>query len=130
MQYQNQCDTGVMVNGFAQKLVQVFVNLLSNATDASKPGQTITIDTEIRGEQVLISVKDRGTGIAEKHLSKIFEPFFTTKTVGEGTGLGLSLTYNIIREHGGSISVSSESMAGCRFDIFLPGIDTTMVAEA
>jgi len=79
---------------------------------------------------VTISVRDQGKGIAEEHLSKIFEPFFTTKMVGEGTGLGLSLTYNIIQEHGGSISVSSKSGQGCRFDIVLPGIDESMVAQA
>ena len=130
MHYQNQCETGLMVKGYAQKLVQVFVNLLTNATDASTPGQIVTIDSEIRGGQILISVKDQGKGIAEEHLSKIFEPFFTTKTVGEGTGLGLSLTYNIVKEHGGSISVTSKPMAGCRFDITLPAVDATMVARA
>ena len=130
MHYQNQCATGLMVKGFAQKLVQVFVNLLTNATDASNPGQIVTIDSEVGAGQVVISVKDHGKGIAEEHLSKIFEPFFTTKTVGEGTGLGLSLTYNIVKEHGGSITVSSKPMAGCRFDITLPAADAAMVAEA
>jgi PAS domain S-box-containing protein len=130
MHYQNQCETGLMVKGYAQKLVQVFVNLLTNATDASNPGQIVTIDSEVRGGQILISVIDQGKGIAEEHLSKIFEPFFTTKTVGEGTGLGLSLTYNIVKEHGGSISVTSKPMAGCRFDITLPAVDATMVAQA
>lgn len=130
MHYQNQCETGLMVKGYAQKLVQVFVNLLTNATDASNPGQIVTIDSEVRGGQILISVKDQGKGIAEEHLPKIFEPFFTTKTVGEGTGLGLSLTYNIVKEHGGSISVTSKSMAGCRFDITLPAVDTAMAAQA
>jgi PAS domain S-box-containing protein len=130
MHYQNQCETGLMVKGYAQKLVQVFVNLLTNATDASNPGQIVTIDSEVRGGQILISVIDQGKGIDEEHLSKIFEPFFTTKTVGEGTGLGLSLTYNIVKEHGGSISVTSKPMAGCRFDITLPAVDATMVAQA
>jgi Na+/proline symporter/signal transduction histidine kinase len=130
MHYQNQCETGLMVKGYAQKMVQVFVNLLTNATDASNPGQIVTIESEVRGGQILLSVKDQGKGIAEEHLSKIFEPFFTTKTVGEGTGLGLSLTYNIVKEHGGSISVTSKSMAGCQFDITLPAVDPTMAAQA
>jgi len=129
MQYDNHCGSNVMVNGFTQKLVQVFVNLLTNATDASRPGQTITIKSKIRGSQVLIAVKDEGKGIAEEHLSRIFEPFFTTKMVGEGTGLGLSLTYNIIQEHGGSISVNSKSGGGCQFDIVLPGIDASMAVQ-
>jgi Na+/proline symporter/signal transduction histidine kinase len=130
MHYQNQCETGLMVKGFAQKLVQVFVNLLTNATDASNPGQIVTIESEVSGGQILISVTDQGKGIAEEHLSKIFEPFFTTKTVGEGTGLGLSLTYNIVKEHGGTISVTSKPMAGCRFDITLPAADAAMAAQA
>jgi len=130
MHYQNQCETGLMVKGFAQKLVQVFVNLLTNATDASNPGQIVTIESEVSGGQILISVTDQGKGIAEEHLSKIFEPFFTTKTVGEGTGLGLSLTYNIVKEHGGTISVTSKTMAGCRFDITLPAADAAMAAQA
>jgi len=130
MNYQHQCEGGVFVSGYAQKLVQVFVNLLTNATDASEPGQTITIETGIDANQVTITVSDRGKGIAEEHLSKIFEPFFTTKMVGEGTGLGLSLAYNIIQEHGGSISVSSKYGQGCRFDIVLPGFDASRVAQA
>jgi len=130
MNYRHQCEGGVFVSGYAQKLVQVFVNLLTNATDASEPGQTITIETGIDANRVTITVRDQGKGIAEEHLSKIFEPFFTTKIVGEGTGLGLSLAYNIIQEHGGSISVSSQSGQGCRFDIVLPGIDASRVAQA
>ena len=130
MIYENHCEDGVFVSGYAQKLIQVFVNLLTNATDASDPGQTISIDTRVSASQVTISVRDQGKGIAEEHLPRIFEPFFTTKVVGEGTGLGLSLTYNIIQEHGGSISVSSKSGHGCRFDIMLPGFDESMVAQA
>ena len=130
MQYDNNCDTAIVLSGFAQKLIQVFVNLLANATDASEPGQVITIESTASGNQVLISVRDYGKGISEADLPRIFEPFFTTKTVGEGTGLGLSLTYNIIQEHGGSISVSSEVGRGCRFDIILPVNTATMVAQA
>ncbi len=120
LQYDNHCDQSIMVQGYSQKLVQVFVNLLNNATDASSQGQSINIDARANGGNVLITVKDFGEGIKEEHLSRIFEPFFTTKNVGEGTGLGLSLTYNIIQEHGGSISVSSQYGNGCQFDISLP----------
>ena len=119
-----------MVTGYAHKLVQVFVNLLTNATDASQSGQTISVTSELRAGQVLISVSDHGKGIAEEHLARVFEPFFTTKTVGEGTGLGLSLAYNIVQEHGGSISVSSKPGRGCRFEILLPGIDASLAAQA
>jgi PAS domain S-box-containing protein len=120
LQYDNNCDQSIMLQGYSQKLVQVFVNLLNNATDASSAEQSIKIDTRLNGGNVTITVKDSGGGIKEEHLSKIFEPFFTTKNVGEGTGLGLSLTYNIIQEHGGSISVSSQYGDGCQFDISLP----------
>jgi PAS domain S-box-containing protein len=120
LQYDNNCDQSIMLQGYSQKLVQVFVNLLNNAIDASSAGQSIKIDTRLNGGNVIITVKDSGGGIKEEHLSKIFEPFFTTKIVGEGTGLGLSLTYNIIQEHGGSISVSSQYGDGCQFDISLP----------
>ena len=130
MKYDNQCSGGVLVSGYAQKLVQVFVNLLTNATDASEPGQTITISVTMHANRVTISVSDQGKGIAEEHLPRVFEPFFTTKMVGEGTGLGLSLTYNIVREHGGSISVNSKAGQGCRFDIVLPGFDRSMAAQA
>jgi signal transduction histidine kinase/Na+/proline symporter len=120
LQYDNNCDQSIMLQGYSQKLVQVFVNLLNNATDASSAKQSIKIDTRLNGGNVIITVKDSGGGIKEEHLSRIFEPFFTTKNVGEGTGLGLSLTYNIIQEHGGTISVSSQYGDGCQFDISLP----------
>ncbi|MCZ6797338.1 MAG: ATP-binding protein [Gammaproteobacteria bacterium] len=120
LEYINHCDQSIIVQGYSQKLVQVFVNLLKNAGEASSQDQTIIINAEKRGDNVQITVKDFGAGIKEEHLSKIFEPFFTTKNVGEGTGLGLSLTYNIIQEHGGSISVSSKYGDGCQFGISLP----------
>jgi signal transduction histidine kinase len=120
LQYENNCDQAIMVQGYSQKLVQVFVNLLSNAADASGQHQSIKIDTRTNGENITITVKDFGEGIKEEHMSKIFEPFFTTKNIGEGTGLGLSLTYNIIQEHGGAIVVSSQHGDGCQFEISLP----------
>ncbi|MCZ6882067.1 MAG: HAMP domain-containing sensor histidine kinase, partial [Gammaproteobacteria bacterium] len=120
LEYINHCDQSIIVQGYSQKLVQVFVNLLKNAGEASSQDQTIIINAEKRSDNVQITVKDFGEGIKEEHLSKIFEPFFTTKNVGEGTGLGLSLTYNIIQEHGGSISVSSKYGDGCQFGISLP----------
>jgi Na+/proline symporter/signal transduction histidine kinase len=120
LEYINRCDQSIIVQGHSQKLVQVFVNLLRNAGEASGQDQSILIDAEIRVDNVQITVKDFGEGIKEEHLSKIFEPFFTTKNVGEGTGLGLSLTYNIIQEHAGSISVSSELGDGCQFRVSLP----------
>ena len=119
-----------MISGYAHKLVQVFVNLLTNATDASEPGQQISVSSERRGGNVAIFVSDQGKGIPEDHLPRVFEPFFTTKTVGEGTGLGLSLAYNIVQEHDGSISVSSGPDRGCRFEILLPGAGEFAAVQA
>ena len=120
LHYNNRCEESLQVQGYKQKLVQIFVNLLANATDASIQGQSINIDAEANDHQVLIRVEDFGEGIEERHISRLFEPFFTTKTVGQGTGLGLSLTYSIIKEHGGSISVESQPGEGSQFDISLP----------
>jgi Na+/proline symporter/signal transduction histidine kinase len=118
--YSNLCDQSIMVQGFSQKLLQAFVNLLSNSTDASSEGQSVTIKTEINHHRVLIRIKDEGEGIPEENISKLFDPFFTTKTVGTGTGLGLALTYSIIQEHGGNISVESIVGSGSQFEIALP----------
>ena len=128
MEYHNNCDQVIQIQGFSQKLVQVFVNLLSNSTDASRQGQPISIDSEIDQNQAVIRVTDQGEGIREEHLPKLFEPFFSTKAVGSGTGLGLSLTYSIIQEHGGSISVKSIHGAGSQFEISLP-LAPSLVAQ-
>ena len=76
--------------------------------------------TRKKEDKVLISVKDNGDGIPQKVLDKIFQPFFTTKPTGLGTGLGLSLSYDIVKAHGGSIKVSSPQGHGTSFVITLP----------
>ncbi|MEO5582878.1 MAG: ATP-binding protein, partial [Saprospiraceae bacterium] len=81
---------------------------------------TITVSTKKEGDHVLISVKDNGEGIPEKIIDKIFQPFFTTKPTGQGTGLGLSLAYDIIKSHGGSVEVESQEGLGSEFIIKLP----------
>ena len=103
----NECAADVMVLGDDQRLVQVFVNLLSNARDASEPGQTIRVVTETDEHQVVLRIIDQGHGIPADKVDRIFEPFFTTKDVGKGTGLGLSLVYSIIEEHYGHIAIES-----------------------
>jgi PAS domain S-box-containing protein len=109
------------INGFAEQLQQVFMNLLINADDATESGDTISIITHQRDKKMIhISFKDTGSGISEDYLSKIFDPFFTTKEVGRGTGLGLSITYGIIERHLGTISVKSKTGKGTTFDINLP----------
>ena len=103
----NECAADVMVLGDDQRLVQVFVNLLSNARDASEPGQTIRVVAETDEHQVVLRIIDQGHGIPADKVDRIFEPFFTTKDVGKGTGLGLSLVYSIIEEHYGHIAIES-----------------------
>src|SRR6185295_1614261 len=80
---------------------------------------TVTVSTKKRGDSVEISVKDNGNGIPQEILDKIFQPFFTTKPTGQGTGLGLSLSYDIIKAHGGEISVESKEGEGSEFIIVL-----------
>jgi signal transduction histidine kinase len=96
-----------LVFGDAEKLHQVFINLFNNAQYAMGGGGEITVATGQEGQHVLVSVQDTGCGVSDENKNKIFEPFFTTKDVGEGTGLGLSVSYGIVQEHGGTITVES-----------------------
>jgi signal transduction histidine kinase len=81
---------------------------------------TVSVSTKRQGERVLISVKDNGDGISQKVLDKIFQPFFTTKPTGEGTGLGLSMSYEIVKAHGGELKVETKEGEGSVFTIILP----------
>ncbi|GGC00194.1 two-component sensor CbrA [Marinobacterium zhoushanense] len=90
-----------------QQMLQVFINLLNNASDASPDQGEIRIDASSEGNRILLSITDEGSGIAPEHIEHLFEPFFTTKEPGKGTGLGLPLVYNIITEHYGSIELFS-----------------------
>ena len=103
------------------QISQVFINILLNAVDAlhGKRG-TITSEVERDNERVRVTITDNGQGIAPENLSKIFEPFFTTKPVGEGTGLGLWVSYGIVRSFGGDITVTSAWGQGTSFCIILP----------
>src|SRR5207249_450565 len=99
------------------------LNLNNNplhALEAHRPSGWTRITTEQAGEHARINFEDNGPGIPEANLSKVFDPFFTTKDVGTGTGLGLSLCYGIIKEHGGTISVRSKPGEGASFRIELP----------
>lgn len=103
------------------QLNQVFLNLLVNAGQAiTTPPGKITITTWADEKNIYVSVKDTGCGIPEKNLSKIFEAFFTTKEVGKGTGMGLSLAYDIVRKHGGQIEVKTKIGVGSEFIVNLP----------
>jgi signal transduction histidine kinase len=105
----------------ASQLNQVFMNLLVNASHAIEEQGTITVRTgKLNDERVWIQVSDTGKKIKKENISRLFEPFFTTKPVGQGTGLGLSLSYGIAQKHGGDIDVESELNKGTKFTITLP----------
>jgi signal transduction histidine kinase len=109
------------VNVNDEQLVQVLMALLINAMDAMKDEGTITLRT--RSPElgwVAIEVEDQGEGIRRADLPRIFEPFFTTKPVGHGTGLGLSVCYSIVSDHGGRIDVTSVFGRGSTFRVLLP----------
>ena len=100
--------------------VVVLMNLISNAIDASKPGDVVTITTRSNGDEVQIEVADAGVGIEPTVKDRIFDPFFTTKPQGEGVGLGLSISYAIVQDHQGRIEVESTLGEGSRFIVHLP----------
>jgi signal transduction histidine kinase len=116
----NACDEALLVVGDRNKLIQVFVNLLTNACDASATGARVQVSAQAKNGSVSIAVADSGTGIPESVRDRIFEPFFTTKVAGEGTGLGLSLVYSIVREHRGSVDVQSTVGVGTTITVVLP----------
>ncbi|CAA0113531.1 Sensor protein ZraS [Zhongshania aliphaticivorans] len=105
--YNNNCPADIVVQGDNQRLMQVFINLLSNARDASSDNAMITIDVLREDTEAHITVTDHGSGIDQNLQNRIFEPFFTTKDPGKGTGLGLALVYNIINDFGGDITIES-----------------------
>jgi two-component system, NtrC family, sensor kinase len=105
---------------FPSQLNQVFMNLLVNAAHAIEGRGRITVRTGHDGQWVWIEIEDTGKGIEPALLGRIFEPFFTTKPVGQGTGLGLSVSYGIVQKHGGLIEVRSELGAGTAFKVSLP----------
>jgi two-component system NtrC family sensor kinase len=117
------------LNIIPQDIGRVILNLINNAFYAVKEKKaqldngyvpTISVSTKRSGDNVLISIKDNGNGIPQNILAKVFQPFFTTKPTGQGTGLGLSLSYDIVKTHGGEIKVETKQSEGARFIIQLP----------
>jgi len=100
-----------LVYGDQEKLEQVFMNLLTNAHQAIGCHGRITVRTQAQEDQVVVAIEDTGSGIPPDIRSRIFDPFFTTKGVGEGTGLGLSVTFGIVKDHGGSIEFTSRHVS-------------------
>jgi len=109
-----------LVECIPSQINQVFMNLLVNAANAIAQRGTITLRSGREDDQVWISVTDTGIGIPAEQLSKIFDPFFTTKPIGQGTGLGLSVSYGIVNKHGGHIHVDSQPGQGTTMTISLP----------
>lgn len=133
-----------LIRADKRQLEQVIMNLVVNARDAMPGGGEIRIETENahltedlkrdraavpKGDYVLVTVTDEGVGIAPDRIGKIFEPFYTTKRTGEGTGLGLSTAYGIVKQTGGHIFVDSVPGSGSAFSIYLPAHDRLACAE-
>lgn len=118
----NYSDNVLPIFGNAGKLQQIFTNLILNARDAMTGGTgKITLRTDLVGDdEIKVEVTDNGQGIAPENLGKIFDPFFTTKGVGNGTGLGLAVSYGIVQEHGGTIEAFSENGSGTTFMLSFP----------
>lgn len=117
------------VSGAEGELVQVVLNLLVNAIQASVGPPEIEVEIRTEGAGVALRVADRGPGIPEDVLPHVFEPFFTTKPPGEGTGLGLSLSYDLVRRHGGSLAAANRPGGGAVFGLWLPAAEIEGGAE-
>lgn len=106
------------------RLEQVLLNLINNAIDAMPEGGRMTFGTDVgtgeHADSIAIYVEDTGYGIPAEQLSRVFDPFFTTKEPGQGTGLGLSVSYAIVEQHGGRLEVASQAGQGSRFTVYLP----------
>ena len=109
-----------MVNASKNQLRQVFLNMVANARDAMPGGGTLTVTTSGDAEKINVIIADTGIGIPEKNFSKIFDSFFTTKDEVKDVGLGLSVCYGFIKDHGGDIHVASQVGEGTTFTITLP----------
>jgi signal transduction histidine kinase len=108
----------------------VFSHIINNAASAvaDRSGGVLTIATRLRGGSVLIQFSDNGPGMAEP--DRVFDPFYTTRPVGQGTGLGLSMCYGIIQEHGGKISCRNNDEGGAIFLIELPAVVSVRTEES
>jgi PAS domain S-box-containing protein len=108
------------ISASKNQLRQVFLNLVANARDAMPQGGTLSVTTDADAENVVIEIADNGIGIKDEHLKKIFDSFFTTKNSVKGVGLGLSVCYGFIKDHGGDIQVKSKVDSGTTFTITFP----------
>ncbi|GAB4138935.1 MAG: hypothetical protein Fur0037_04890 [Planctomycetota bacterium] len=113
-------ETAPKVMGSGNHLLQVLINILLNAKDASHAGSIVRVATDESGGEAAVAITDFGVGISEENLAKIFDPFFTTKDVDRGTGLGLAISHGIVQRHGGRIEVESAPGQGATFRVVLP----------
>lgn len=122
VELQLEIEPELWVSGNEGQLHQVIVNLVENAIDAMRGtgSPRLVVSAARKGEEILLRISDNGPGIDKDHISHIFEPFFTTKRVGEGTGLGLWISYGIVREHGGELVAGHEPDGGATFSFALP----------
>ena len=131
--FENNLPESLHALGDSQRIIQIFINLLSNSRDACGEGATIAVDGSDKGRKVEFMVTDDGPGIPLHIQDQIFEPFFTTKDPGEGTGLGLAMVYSIVEDHKGTMDLISpvDKMAqkGTRFVINLPAPLETSAAK-
>jgi two-component system NtrC family sensor kinase len=118
------------IRGNENRIQQVFFNLILNARDAMPSGGWLTLRTSAEADDtVVVEVADTGHGIRREHIKRIYDPFFTTKGIGKGTGLGLSVSYGIVQEHGGAIFVESAPGQGTTFQVALPALVLSEVAQ-
>jgi two-component system, NtrC family, sensor kinase len=108
------------VLGVRQEMEQILLNLLVNAWHAMAGGGSLTITTERRDAQAVITIADTGCGIPEEHMSRLFEPFFTTKPTEQGTGLGLAVVHQLVTGQGGRIDIASQVHQGTTVTVTLP----------
>jgi len=120
IRFNNNVPEDISILGDMQDFQQVLLNLFINAVQAMPEGGDLTVNAFKDDSQIILEVIDTGTGIKDEHISRIFDPFFTTKPPGEGTGLGLWLTYEIVKNYNGDIKVESEIGKGSRFIITFP----------
>jgi len=118
--HQHLADDLPSMSGNQNLLQQVFTNLILNAINSMSVGGRLTVTTRTNNEQILIDFSDTGRGIDSQHMEHIFDPFYTTMPVGQGVGLGLSVSYAIIKQHRGHITVSSRVGQGSTFTVWLP----------
>jgi two-component system C4-dicarboxylate transport sensor histidine kinase DctB len=111
---------GVTVLSRPGELEQVVFNIFLNAAQAMQGTGSIEAHARRHGREVVLAIRDAGPGIVPQHLERVFEPFFTTKQPGEGIGLGLAISYEIVHELGGRIRAANHPQGGARFEIALP----------